>query len=139
MFDTNEFFENQISDFKEHIKNYRTNLNNEGVWLFLACLGCWGIPNEDMRNASFIITLILFFYRGYLLSDDKRPFKKIYSGIKEEIESSELPNDIKKARLYELEKIKIKELSYLKMFKSNLIFLICYIFTIVSMEISKSS
>ena len=76
MFYTNEFFENQISDFKEHIKNYRTNLNNEGVWLFLACLGCWGIPNEDMRNASFIITLILFFYRGYLLSDDKRPFKK---------------------------------------------------------------
>lgn len=128
----------QILDFKKHIRHYRMSLNNEGVWLFLAALGCWGVPNKEMQNTAFVITIIIFFYRLYLQLEEKRSFKEIANNIEAEIISSNISEDMKKARYNELNKLKNKELSFLKTFRSGLVFLICFIFTLFSYELAKS-
>ncbi|WP_019899659.1 hypothetical protein [Methylotenera mobilis] len=134
----NKDIQKQIIDYKFHIKAYQKTLNNEGVWLFLAALGCLGVPDKGMQNVAFYITLIVFFYRLYLQLDDKRSFKEIANDIELEIASSSLANDIKKARYYDLNKLKRKELSFFKTLKSGFVFLICFIFTIFSHQMSKS-
>lgn len=134
----NEYFIKQVLEFKQHIKRYQKSLNNEGVWLFLAALGCWGVPDKEMQNASFIITIIIFFYRLYLQLEEKRSFKQISNDIELEIDLSNLFEDVKKARLYDLSRLKTKELSVLKTFKSNIVFIICLVFTIFSMEAAKT-
>lgn len=128
----------QISDFKDHIRSYHNSLNNEGVWMFLAALGCWGVTDKEMQNASFILTIIIFFYRLYLQLDDTRSFKQIASDIEGDINLSNLENDVKKARLYDLKKLKSKELSTFKIFKSTLVFLACFSFTVISMIVTKN-
>ena len=136
--EANKYLVEQISEFKAHIRHYHKSLNNEGVWLFLAALGCWGVPNREMQNASFIITIIIFFYRFYLQLEDKRSFKQIIVDIESDIKLSNLFDDVKKARLYDLNKMKNKELSFFLALKSMLVFIICFFFTVISMEISKS-
>jgi hypothetical protein len=136
--DVNSHLEQQVSDFRQHIKHYQESLNNEGVWLFLAALGCWGVPSKEMQNAAFVITIIIFFYRLYLQLEDKRSFKKIAIDIESEINNSDIPEDTKKARLYDLNKLVKKELSFFKTLRSSIVFLICYVFTIFSMEVAKS-
>lgn len=136
--DLNEYLKSQIMDFGDHVKNYQKSLNNEGIWLFLAALGCWSVPHKSLQSVAFIISLVVFGYRMYLQVEDSRPFKKIYADIKEQVESSDLDADIKKARLYDLDRIVRKELSLIKRIKSMLIFIICFFFTVVSMELAKT-
>lgn len=137
-YDMNEHIRIQITDFKQSIKNYQKNLNNEGVWLFLAALGCWGIPNHKMQSVAFVISIFLFFYRVYLQADEVSSFGQTYKYLKTQIDDSNLDADIKKARLYDLERIKNKELSLLKILKSNSVFIMCFFFTVISMEIAKA-
>ncbi|WP_447880479.1 hypothetical protein [Serratia fonticola] len=40
---TDEIIKNKILEYEVHIDEYRSLVNTEGVWLFLATLGCWGV------------------------------------------------------------------------------------------------
>ncbi len=135
----NDSLKSQIYEFKNHIRKYQNSLNNEGVWLFLAALGCWGVPDKGMQNASFVITIIFFFYRVYIQIEDKRSFKKIIVDIEFDIKLSAIADDIKKARFYDLNKVKDKELSWFKTVKSMSVFIISFIFTTISMEMAKAT
>ncbi|HEY0562247.1 MAG TPA: hypothetical protein VGD04_02890 [Methylophilus sp.] len=137
-FDINKNIEEQILDYKRHIRYYQKSLNDEGIWLFLATLGCWGVPDSQMQKVAFIITIVIFFYRFYLQIEDKRTFKQIANDIEDDVKSSTLLEDIKKARLYDLSKIKSKELSLINTIKTMSIFIVCFFFAFISMGISKS-
>ena len=138
-FDLNGFIESQISDFKNHIKQYQETINTEGIWLFLAVLGCWGVTDEVMQKTAFIMTMIIFSFRVYQKLEDTRSFKEIYLYIEEQIKESNLNEDIKKARLYDLNRIKNKNLRLSKIVQSSSIFIICFVYTVFSMALHFSS
>ena len=138
-FDVNGFIVSQTSDFKNHIKQYQETINTEGIWLFLAVLGCWGVTDEVMQKTAFIMTMIIFSFRVYQKLEDTRSFKEIYLYIEEQIKESNLNEDIKKARLYDLNRIKNKSLRLSRMVKSSSIFIICFAYTVFSMYLHFSS
>ena len=134
-FDMNRFITSQISDFKNHIKQYQETINTEGIWLFLAVLGCWGVGDEAMQKTAFIMTMVIFLFRVYQKLEDTRSFKDIYLDIEEQINESNLMQDVKKARLYDLNRIKTKNMRFSKIVKSSSIFIICFIYTVFSLAI----
>ena len=134
-FDINNYITSQILDFKNHIEHYQETINTEGIWLFLAVLGCWGVDDELMQKAAFIMTMLIFLFRVLQKIEDTRSFKDIFLDIKSQINQSSFNENVKKARLDDLNKIKAKNLKLIKLIKSSSIFIICFIYTVFSVAI----
>lgn len=120
--------EEKLEEFKAHIDSYRDSLNTEGVWLFLATLGCWSVTNQALQLLAFLITGALFAHRVYSKLSDRRPFSRIVAELEGLIKMESLPTDTQKARLYDLQIIQKDRLAILKQLKATKIFLACYFF-----------
>lgn len=116
----------RIEEYRRHIETYWSLLNIEGIWLFLATLGCWSVSHHWFQLAAFIITAILFGYRIKEKCAGKRRFPAISKQLEEMIRTELQEGDIRKARLYDLAEVQTKQLSLYNTVKSTLIFLICY-------------
>ncbi|WP_416191528.1 hypothetical protein [Neisseria sp. CCUG12390] len=55
-----ELFANRIEELHDEIQNYHHNLNMEAVFLFLASLGCYSVPNDWLKIIALCITFFLF-------------------------------------------------------------------------------
>ena len=55
--------EEEIERFSGNIKLYHKALNDEGVWLFLASLGCWSVVGGGYQALSLATTFLLFLWR----------------------------------------------------------------------------
>jgi len=138
--DTNEEIKQTISVYENHIEQYWYSFNTEGVWLFLATLGCWSVNEPNIQVFAIVITAVLFSYRIYLKLPEKRSFKTISAEIQETItQTIGLDNDTGKARMYELEQINRVKLSLTNTIKSTIIFLVCYSFLGLTLIHSTSS
>lgn len=124
----NEKIKLEIEEFSKHIDKYRVALNKEGVWLFLATLGCWGVGQRWFQLIAILISFMLFTYRLFSNTSDKRAFskkaKEIEHGIKSRIELG----DTQKARLYDLIVLKNGKLAIKDTLKNTVIFFVCYTF-----------
>ncbi|WP_421415044.1 hypothetical protein ACOMDM_02270 [Serratia plymuthica] len=126
-----EPIEKRIVNYKEYIDFFRTDANMQGIWLFVATLGCWGVTHSVIRLAAMIILLFIFFYLINSNNKEKRPFQKIESEI-ESLITSQLEGDEKKARLYDLGQLSRYRKSVKKILKHSPIFLACYTFYMIS-------
>jgi len=125
----NEEVKKEIYEFELHIDNFWRALNTEGVWLFIATLGCWSVDQKWAQIFAIIITFSIFTYRISSKQDDKRTFSKITKDIENKIKNKLKKNeDTMKARLHDLNEIKNVKLSTKNSIKSNLMFLMCYSF-----------
>ncbi len=125
--DKNSVIKDKLSSFELHINSYRDSLNSEGVWLFLATLGCWSVNGFWYQIAALMITFFLFSHRIYARLEDKRLFPTIIKELAADI--NELPDgDTKKARIYDLDQIRNVKLGVLNHFKATGIFIVCYSF-----------
>lgn len=129
----NEIIKQRITDFELHIDAYRVSLNTEGVWLFLATLGCWSVTDGLSQVYAIVVTFILFSYRIYSTLNDKRPFSSISNELEDAINNELEEGDTKKARLLDLYNIRNTKLSLKNHLKSTAIFLLCYSFLGVTM------
>lgn len=121
----------EIENFHTHILEYRKYLNEEGVWLFLATLGCWSVKPGGHQYSALLLTAVIFGFRLYSRISDKRTFPKIANAIRSSIASS-LKGDANKARLYELEKVEALAKSNFATIKQSGIFLVCWLFYIAT-------
>lgn len=48
-----------VFEFEQSVKDYFKDLNNQGVWLFLANLGAFSAPNDYLKWLAFIIIVIM--------------------------------------------------------------------------------
>jgi hypothetical protein len=134
MSDTNNIIGNQttieaeMSALQQHIMDYRATLNQEGVWLFLATLGCWSVSNALLQHLSFILALVIFGDRMTKRLKDTRSFSKLIKTIEERIAHSLPEGDSRKARLYDLNMFQKGELSALNSFRNTYVFLLCWLF-----------
>lgn len=128
----NEEIKQKISDFETHIDAYWAPLNTEGVWLFLAILGCWSVDHRSFQYFALAITVILFTNRIVSKVKDKRTFSKIRKDIENLIITDLEEGDTKKARLHDLTQIQTVKPSAKNTVKSTIIFILCYSFLIAT-------
>lgn len=124
----NETIKQKLADYEAHIDAYRASLNTEGVWLFLATLGCWSVGHAPSQLYAIAITFVLFSHRIYSKLSDKRPFSSITKGLEETIKTELEEGDTQKARLHDLHQIRDIKLATTSHLKSTAIFLLCYSF-----------
>jgi len=124
--------EAEMSALQQHISEYRSALNQEGVWLFLATLGCWSVSNHVLQFFAFLLAVILFGERVMNRVKETRSFSKLVKAIEERIAQSLPEGDSRKARLYDLATFQKTELSTLNSLKNTKVFLLCWAFYGVS-------
>lgn len=129
----NEEIKQKLAAYEAHIDAYRASLNTEGVWLFLATLGCWSVSHKPFQLYAIVITFILFSHRIYSKLSDKRPFSSITNDLEKIIKTELEEGDTQKARLRDLDQIRDVKLSTNSHLKSTAIFLLCYSFLIVTL------
>ena len=126
--DVSIMYERKILELDNYISSHYENLNLEAIWLFVATLGAWSVTINYLRVIALLIIFFLFFDKVYENRSDKRPFKKLFLALKNEIENSELNGDTRKARLYELDELGKKLLGFKSSFILAPKFLTCYAF-----------
>ena len=50
--------EEELFALRQYINEYRTALNTEGIWLFLATLGCWSVTNIFLPFGAFALAVL---------------------------------------------------------------------------------
>ncbi len=124
--------EGELDALKAHIAAYRSALNEEGVWLFLATLGCWSVSKPLLQIMAFGIAIMIFGARMIASTNEKRSFSTLIVGLEArfcEIAGSETE---RKAGLFDLMQIQKTELSGLSPFKHILTFSVCWAFLSIS-------
>jgi hypothetical protein len=118
----------ELFALRQYINAYRTALNTEGIWLFLATLGCWSVTNIFLQFSAFALAVILFGERLNKRTSETRSFSERFKAI-EDLISTDLPEgDSQKARLYDLAALRAKELSKINSLRSVWTFSLCWFF-----------
>ena len=120
--------EDELSALRRHIIEYRTALNAEGIWLFLATLGCWSVSNIFLQFTGFGIAVLLFGERLTKRIGETRSFSKLVKAIEGRIAATLPEGDSTKARLYDLAELRSKELSMVNSLANTWAFLLCWLF-----------
>ncbi len=71
--------------FKAHMRDYWAALNDEGVWLFLSTVGCWGVPQPAFQMAAYFVTVMMFGSRLASRYTERRSFKTLASDLERRI------------------------------------------------------
>ncbi|MFS7162686.1 hypothetical protein AB6825_18705 [Serratia proteamaculans] len=124
--------ENHIDNYRKYIDTFRSEANTQGIWLFIATLGCWGVTQPVIRLIAISIILFIFFYLIDSNKKEKRPFQTIESEIEKSI-NDQLNGDEKKARLYDLKECSNYRKSVKNILKKSPMFLVCYTFYMISL------
>lgn len=127
-----ETIEQELEGLRQHVGHYREALNDEGIWLFLATLGCWGVTFGPLRLVAFGIAVALFGNRMAGRISEKRSFSNLIAAIENRVEKILPEGDTRKARLYDLAHYRRNELSTLNSFRNTSPFLMSWAFFVVS-------
>lgn len=127
-FSENDKIKLEIEEFSKHIDDYRVTLNKEGVWLFLATLGCWSVQQKWLQLIAILISFLLFSHRIFSNISDKRAFSKKVKDLEDNIKNKIEPGDTQKARLYDVILLKSGKLAIKDTLKNTAIFFVCYSF-----------
>jgi hypothetical protein len=107
----NSQFEEELRKLEERVISYDQNVNNSGIWLFLATLGCWSVEDPNFRTLAVVFTFLIFSHQLISRLDSFKPFEMDVKKIENKINSSNLTADKKKARKFDLLDFKKRKLS----------------------------
>ncbi|HEY8160370.1 MAG TPA: hypothetical protein VIF10_16885 [Methylobacter sp.] len=122
-----------MTDLETRVKKYNENLNNSGVWLFLATLGCWSVDPPYIKIMAVVFTFTIFSHQLITRLDSFKLFSTDVTKIKEAIEKSSLLKDLKQSRLFELQGLEKKWFSYSRFLKHIPAYYLSGIFLVTSM------
>jgi hypothetical protein len=125
-----------IANFRQHIRTYQATLKQQGTWLLLATLGCWSVSPGFFQLFAYAIVLFVFVDRISERMGDDRSFAKINEAISQRIESSELPEDTRKARMWDLKEVNESERGTKVTLRRNVLFFACWTFYGLSLLVS---
>jgi hypothetical protein len=123
----------EISIYKRRILRYRRAVNNdEAIWLFLATLGCWSVTNIVVQFIALLLTWIIFIKRLTELSKKIIFFPKWKNIIENRLDESDLSDDSKKARRFELAEID-DVISIWSILKDSRMYFLCFLFYLLTL------
>jgi hypothetical protein len=124
----NEAFRS-ILYLNQQIYDYWDSLNVEGVWLFLATLGCWSVPYRYACIFALCITGALFVGRIYARIPVRRTFSMQINALLDDIEGSQVLTDERRAHYRsELDRINNDILNYRHSIRHTGWFIVCFVF-----------
>lgn len=84
---TREKINKGIGELKENIEIYRSSLDKESVWLFLATVACYEMDSnfQAFKAFAFLVTLSLFGKLAKKKLNDKRPFKNVLISLRNDV------------------------------------------------------
>ena len=126
-----DYFKLKVDDIRNRIIAHQENIEINAAWLFVATLGCWSISEKHIKFIAVLLILYLFI-RLVFGNKKAQAVDKILKEIKSEIEESEINEDSKKARYFDIEQISKELLSYKAIPKRAPQFLVCYAFWAIS-------
>jgi hypothetical protein len=91
---------NELKSLEEDILAWHNILNREGIWLFLATLGCWSVPEGWLRFSAFIIIVFFFVWRANSYRNDMRSFPHRFDELKQKI-TNEIEGETKRNELFD--------------------------------------
>jgi hypothetical protein len=113
---------------RRYIKDFRATLNDEGIWLFLSTVGCWGVPQPAFQIAAYVLTIFLFGKRMSSRHIEQKSFSKLASDLESRINASAGPSEIRTRHLLELVALRQNQLSGWKALKHAGPFLFSWLF-----------
>ena len=121
----------ELEALESDIVFWRTTLDQEGVWLFIATLGCWSVPQGWLRVTALVITFIIFAWRAISQQKDMKPFSKRFDELQAKIKAEIADEIAQKATLYDLGVLRARLLGYGSL-KRAIIYSLCMIFFAIS-------
>jgi hypothetical protein len=121
-----------LGALKEHIASYRAALTEEGIWLFLATLGCWSVSQPLLQLIGFGVAAVMFGERMASRIAEKRSFSTLARAVELRIATAPDLAEERSMRLTELMELRKRELSALTAFRHGRIFLLSWAFFGVS-------
>jgi type VI protein secretion system component VasK len=96
------------------IDAHQLGLNEEGVWLFLAVLGCWSVAPDWMRLVALTLSLVLFGFRYQSYRPNGREFKSEFSLAEKRLRALEVDATLREDGLQRLALLKQERLGGLR-------------------------
>ncbi|MGK3498182.1 hypothetical protein [Citrobacter youngae] len=134
----NDVILENIKNYSKHIDEFRSQVNSQGIWLFISTLGCWSVNIPLIQVIAAILLFCIFIFNSKQDMTDKRAFHKIEKDIEKDIDSN-LTGDSRKARLYDLRLIEEYRKSIIPVLKTSPMFIVCYIFYSISFLVFSSN
>lgn len=126
---SNPTIEEDMVALKMHMHHYRSALNDRGIWLFLATLGCWSVENAHMQILAFLITFYLFFTQLTESQKDKRTAPLLVAAVKDRIAKADLDDKSRNKYLFDLKALEREIFSLnLTTFRNALPFFLPWLF-----------
>ncbi len=73
--------EDYISSFTDYVHSYRENANQQGIFLFISTLGCWGPSNVILQYFAFFLVGIIYFKNAFKEWDSEGKHITHYKGL----------------------------------------------------------
>lgn len=129
----NHDMDDYLKSFSCYLFDYRKNLNKQGIWLFLATLGCWSVPDGWLRLTAMSVTFLIFSTAIFIEWKEEGKnfnFKEATKLVEKKI--SLLSEDDDKAYwTIILNNIKKKQLNTLKAIKEAYIYICSFTFYVI--------
>jgi hypothetical protein len=117
-----------LKAFRSYIQDYRQTLNDEGIWLFLSTVGCWGVPNPIFQISAYILTMLIFGERLRVRHTENRSFSAIADELEKRITDQEEGAQERTRQLLILEHLRNAHMRGLRPFRNIKIFATSWIF-----------
>jgi biopolymer transport protein ExbB/TolQ len=125
----------EIDSLHTDIKAWHATLNTQGVWLFLATLGCWSVPTSVVRVFALFLVAALFLWLALQTRSDRRSFPKRIAELRAKVETEIEEGDSRDARLLQLRKIE-DIFAPQSVLKSSWPYLVTGIFWLVTLSVT---
>lgn len=110
----NRTVDQELLAIQASIDAHQLGLNQEGVWLFLAVLGCWSVAPDWMRLIALALTLVLFGIRYRSYRPYGRDFDSEFSLAESRIRALAVPATSREDGLQRLAQLKQQRLGGLR-------------------------
>jgi len=123
-----------LKELKARVKKYNTNLNESGIWLFLATLGCWSVKGVWLPYIAVGATFIIFTHKLVTGLDGFKTFTSELDSLKTKVENSDLDDKSKKAIKFDILEFNRLHLSYKRIILHVPAYYLSMIFLMASMN-----
>ncbi|MBX3628157.1 MAG: hypothetical protein KF892_24315 [Rhizobacter sp.] len=120
--------EDALKAFRAHILNYRKVLNDEGIWLFLSTVGCWGVPQPMYQLVAYDMTVMLFGARMKSRYTERQSFTELGEILEGRIGRETSDPGERAKQLLLLEQLRKSNLSGLRPLRTIKVFFFCWLF-----------
>lgn len=124
--------QSEIIRYENKINRHFLSLNKQGIWLFLATLGCWSVENGPYRYAAFWIAFILFFWLFFQERSIKGELVSTLDKLKTRIDNALPYGERRNELVAQVDLIKSRRLTRYKVTLQAGPFFLCWFFSCFS-------